>query len=348
MEATEEGAGASATTTCGICMEEFPEDGVVKYCDGKHVFCKGCFDGWVEKSLNERNRDEIFTDFVEHYCHKNDRYVCMIPELIHTSVECPLCRKRIILIEDGICENYTGPFSKTIISKSTNYYSIPDEPNKVDDGLPSDISLLLCAPQSGQAKRGANRVECSYLNGKKHGSYKYYYPNGKVMMECQFVNGRIEGSFIYWGYQDQICSDISSPSTSKGWDIPYVNGMINGVATFWWNLDKLWREETYQDGFLHGEIKTWHSIGTIQCIDTFHHGKLVCAKTWLPNGNPKSEVNYTGDMIKHGLLKICHNSGAISSIQHWNNGVICGIYQTFDEEGNLVKEEDFGAGKDPN
>ncbi len=77
----------ATTYTCGICAKEFPEEGVVKYCDGKHVFCCTCFEGWVKKSMDERNVIEKITDLddflipsgglppkkvVEHYCHEED------------------------------------------------------------------------------------------------------------------------------------------------------------------------------------------------------------------------------------------------------------------------------------
>ena len=308
---------ASATTyTCGICVEEFPEDGVVKYCDGKHVFCRGCFDGWIKKSLNELNERNVFekiTDLVEHYCHEKDKNVGMIPEFIYTGIKCPVCREMIHMapLEEGFPLNYTGPFSKEISPPPGNSGNIM---------------------RAGTMDVG--KVECYYLNGKKHGPFKSYNSNGEVKIECEFVNGRLEGSYIYWGKY----------MVHKIYEITYVNGVMNGPKK-WYSEDgeALSRKETYQDGLLCEEVK-YGLIGEIKDISTYHRGTLIRVEGWHPNGKLYYDLSFSGNAIKHGVCKIWHNNGLISNIKHWRNGVKCGIHQSFDEEGKLIKEKDYGEG----
>jgi antitoxin component YwqK of YwqJK toxin-antitoxin module len=316
MEATEEGAGASATTTCGICVEEFPEEGVVKYCDGKHVFCKGCFDGWIKKSLdelNERNVFEKITDLVEHYCHEKDDNVCMIPEFIYTGIKCPVCREMIHMapLQDGIPLNYTGPFSKEIT------------PNPGNSG-----NIM----RAGTMDVG--KVECHYLNGKKHGPFKSYNSNGEVKIECEFVNGRLEGSYIYWGKY----------MVHKIYEITYVNGVMNGPKKYY-DGATLSREQIYQDGLLC-EQKKYELTGEIGSIRTYDQGTLIREKGWHPNRNLEFDIGFSGEGFKHGECKIWHDNGLISNIEHWRNGVKYGIHQWFDEEGKLIEEKDYGEGSE--
>ena len=304
---------STTTYICGICMDDFPEEGVVKHCGGKHIYCRECFDSWVSTSTcNEIQEDDsIYSSIVEHYC--NDPTTYHIPELIYkTKTQCPTCRGEIRLMDDGFDENYTGTITKNVHCYGGNYL-----------------------------------IECSYLNGKKHGSYKRsLLSNGKVMATCEFVNGRIQDTYTAYEY---MRLGNGRGKLYKLCEIPYVDGNIDGVARFWHNKDQMLGEKSYQSGLQHGEEKRWYQNGILKENSIYHLGNIVSSKEWLENGNPLLELNYN-PLIKgqkHGVQKQWHCTGNIKAICHYNYGSKCGIYQKFDQGGNLVNEEDFGISEDP-
>ena len=331
MEATEAGAGESVTYQCGICVEEFPEEGVVKYCDGKHVFCRECIDEWNKHSSIKTNNK---TQSVEHYIHPGDYYrMSMINDLIYHFVGpviCPICRTTVdSIVHRTLPENYTGTYTKEISDHHGNY-----------------------------------KIECSYLNGKKHGTYKRFLPDGRVQVECEFLNGRLEGSLmLYWLYKKQE-DGKEVEILGKMWELNYVNGMRDGVSRDWTNIDTLCAEITYKAGIKHGETKTWYPNGNIQLIMTYDQGNIVHARQWRDSGVHQHEHNYDPSVkvlqpswlpgeeqkvevsSQHGIQKEWHSNGTLQSISHYNKGVKCGVHQEFDSAGNLVKEEDFGISED--
>ncbi len=294
--------GICQSYTCGICMEDFSEEGVVKHCEGKHIFCRGCLDTW--NSTNNQYNKSLST--TEHY--SNDSTTRNIPELIYKiKTNCPICRKEIRLIDDEFGENYTGTITKKIPCYGGKYV-----------------------------------VECSYLNGKKHGTYKRsHLSSGIVIATCEFVNGRIQGTYTVYDY---FLINSNTVKYYKYCEIPYVDGNIDGIARFWYASGLLFEEKSYQAGVKHGESKKWHPIGTLKELYIHQHGNILSTKEWYENGNLRIELNYN-PLIKgqiHGVQKGWHYRGSLKEICHYNYGIKCGIHQKFDQGGNLVKEENFG------
>jgi antitoxin component YwqK of YwqJK toxin-antitoxin module len=294
---------STTTYTCGICMDDFPEEGVVKHCEGRHIFCRECFNTW-NSTYSQTTCNEGLTT-IEHY--SNDSTTHHIPELIYKiKTKCPICRKEIRLTDDGITEDYTGKLTKNVPCYCNNYH-----------------------------------IECSYLNGKKHGSYKRTHLNGSVMTMCEFINGRIQGLYTVYDY---IRLNSSSEKYYKLYEAQYVDGNIDGIVHYWYANGNMYLEERYKAGIKHGEMKGWHQNGKLDTLTIYDHGKVVSTKMWHVNGNPFLESNFNPliEGQKHGVQKRWHCTGNLAFVRHYNYGVKCGVHQEFDEHGHLVKEEDFG------
>ena len=55
-----------------------------------------------------------------------------------------------------------------------------------------------------------------YLDGKKHGKYRYWHRSGKLWHECSYKNGEYHGIYKEWYYNGQLEEEST-----------YVNGNIS-------------------------------------------------------------------------------------------------------------------------
>ena len=325
------GVTSSAMTyTCGICVEEFPEDGVVKYCNGKHIFCRGCFDGWKEKSLIEMDQFGKFTNVTEHYCDKYDMYVGMIPDLICKDVPCPLCREKIVLLNQEEIASFTGTVSKSLTR------------TPFDD---NESTIMLQQIHSGYRvpkDTVTYTVECSFLNGKKHGLFKRVGYFLDTVEECRFENGLIQGTCII------------TVNTQVIMEMPYVDGKIHGVLRKWYFNEngsgekRLKAHTNYQMGKREGEDRSYYEDGTNKYSAIADNNCNIHRTEWWRNGNLRSIIDYQ--------VKVPGSDDFIHTYRTWyKNGnpqeVITtkdlrkyGIYQKYDLSGNLVLEHDYGEG----
>ena len=162
---------------CNICFENTEDKEVVKYCNDKHIFCKSCF----QEYLN--NEEDI--------------------------VKCPVCRNEIPYIKNGLIFTYFENGSiHTKINYVNNvidglyetYYSNDDECGKP--------SLLASRYYIKNGKMDGLRVEyypngniwlkCDYKNGVKDGVFEEYYENDTdpILWHSGFyINGMRSGLY---------------------------------------------------------------------------------------------------------------------------------------------------------
>ena len=72
--------------------------------------------------------------------------------------------------------------------------------------------------------------------GKREGVWKMNFKNGEVLKE-NYSNGQ------------------------KKWRISYLNGIKNGLSTFWYENGKKWKEGNYSKGDSVGEWVFWDETG---------------------------------------------------------------------------------------
>ncbi len=145
---------------CLICFEEKDNsDDIVKYCNDKHIFCKPCFDSYLQIHLNKENEDDI--------------------------LKCPVCRNEIPYIKNGLIITYYDTESMGSIHTKINYV------NDVPEGLyetyyPSHEII-------GKPSLLASRY--TMKNGKIDGLRIEYYDNGSIWLKCVYKNGVKDGIF---------------------------------------------------------------------------------------------------------------------------------------------------------
>ena len=108
----------------------------------------------------------------------------------------------------------------------------------------------------------------------------------------------------------------------------YVEGNLHGQRRTWYSDGNPCEEETYVDGKLHGQRRTWHPDGQ-PCeeetyVDCNLHG---LRRTWWADGKLCEEENYVEGKL-HGLCRYWYSdAGKPCEEETWDHGVrISSVY----------------------
>ena len=188
---------------CSICFEDFSnETDIIKHCNGKHIFCKKCYEDW-RKECNKKNID----------------------------THCPLCKTFLEKKElpSGLMTFYWNESQM----KKEEYFILPKTYKR--QGLyqmwfPSGKLWKSCYYDNGVIhgeskswyQNGIIESNLIYHYGKYHGIHTYWniegykeseitykndmiegisrkwYRNGKIMYEHNFKNNLLDGRCISW------------------------------------------------------------------------------------------------------------------------------------------------------
>lgn len=103
-----------------------------------------------------------------------------------------------------------------------------------------------------------------YKNGKQHGIWRTYNPQGYLWQEYSYRDGLLDGQMTTWNTDSEAIAEVCF----------------------------------YSRGQLHGTNRTWHSNGQEAMVQEFVKGKLSGAATgWYANGHLRYKVHYA-----HGLF----------------------------------------------
>ena len=337
--------------TCGICVEDFPEEGVVKHCEGKHVFCHQCMDDWIEKMFG-KNEDggeggagagggaEAGGDgpptnrYTEHEGEKDDHNLKGIRNLLYLQeATCPLCREKISIVDPIVAEKgfrNAREFTGTIVKYWCNSIYIENK-NKNGKIKPDPDAI----GENGLIKK----MEATYLNGKKHGPYRMWSPVGKPRIVCEFVNGRFHGTFTNYLYDHG----------RKNSEVEYVDGLKNGPYRNWFFNGNLKREGQFIHGKEDGEWTEWHDSGKrgkpVKKMEAFYVAGLKEGlwREWRPDGTLYFESNYQGGLT-HGEEKRYHPDGVTMKVLEIHNRGLPLLHKSWWPNGNPECEYGYLGG----
>lgn len=184
------------THQCNICFEEKEESEVIKHCNDKHIFCKPCFESYLQSHLNEES-----------------------------ILLCPLCRSEIPFIKNGFINTYfeNGSLHTRIFYNNDimdglyeTYYESDDESGKP--------SLLASRYYMKNNKINGLRIEyydngqlwlkCNYKDGLKDGAFEEYYEteNSDEMILWRkgfYINGKRSGLYQTFDINGNIIESIN-------------------------------------------------------------------------------------------------------------------------------------------
>jgi antitoxin component YwqK of YwqJK toxin-antitoxin module len=182
-------------------------------------------------------------------------------------------------------------------------------------------------------KNGQLASEGEEIDGKKHGTWKWFYDNGQLEKQGEYEHGRPFGHFYFYypNGQESANGRYENDDYRLGdWIWHFEDGTINQYGT-------------YVEGKLHGPYQWNHqSNGAPSTIGAFHHGERDGKWVWTsPEGAVTYEMQYDKGK-KNGYERKYSADGKILIYdKHWKNGQLHGDYLVNDENGNLIEQASY-------
>lgn len=101
-----------------------------------------------------------------------------------------------------------------------------------------------------------------FSDGKKNGTVKTFYSNGRLRSLERYRKNRLNGLQNSWW-----------PDGSRKSQALYANGQRNGIHHEWYNNGQLEREMLYKKGLQYGNQKGWKENGDLKFSYIFREGK---------------------------------------------------------------------------
>lgn len=102
----------------------------------------------------------------------------------------------------------------------------------------------------------------SYQNGREHGIWRQYYPNGQVREQRYFQSGKKEGHYQAWWSDGNLRLDYH-----------FSKGEYEGNCREWNTEGVLIRDMNYHQGYEEGSQKLWYSNGEIKSNYVMKNGR---------------------------------------------------------------------------
>jgi len=192
-----------------------------------------------------------------------------------------------------------------------------------------------------------------YLNDQKNGFWSTLYENGGKSMEGHFKNDLEDGSWSSW-YENEQIKDKGSFNAGKmhfHWDGYYKNGQIKYSGDY----DKDLKNNKWTYWSENGRIIEIRNYSIIERKSALIPGENRIIRKSINNGKWTkysdldatiiSEENYSnGDL--NGTSKYYYPGGVINSrVVNYKDGLLDGMYQSFNRKGNLVSETNYKGNK---
>ncbi|MFO7613809.1 MAG: toxin-antitoxin system YwqK family antitoxin [Bacteroidales bacterium] len=192
-------------------------------------------------------------------------------------------------------------------------------------------------------------------NDKKHGVWKYFYPNGMVRLEGRYKHGMENGYFKEYDMEGNLLTTSKYADGTKLEDVAelvkldvrkdyYPDGRIKIAATY------------NKEGLPEGVRREYAPDGTIESSFIFRNGVLIGEgivtekgerngfwKEYYNDGRLRAEGNYDHD-LKDGPWKFYHLNGALEQEGTYMKGKPEGEWRWYYAGGALLREETYYNG----
>jgi len=257
-----------------------------------------------------------------------------------------------------------------------------DTINKIVNGKRVGKWLIKAGPnRNADYKTGSLVEEGKYVNGRKEGLWKKYYPNGKLKSEITYISSRPKGPYTLY-YKNGKVEEKGSWDRNKntgGFKRYHPNGKIaqdfqftasgkrTGEQKYFYENGQLRLVGSWQDGLETGQMKEYYENGDLMAVKYFNEGMMdkdrmetYAAKS--PQADPlKKQLSEGKDInVKAGIAdqpnqggfdgngyrKLYNRDKQISKDGTFKNyRLINGKYYIYDDNGILQQIMIFKGGK---
>ncbi len=168
--------------------------------------------------------------------------------------------------------------------------------------------------------------ECTYRDGKMHGTYTRYYPSGYINYTSEYVNGMKHGvERIYYMEDEQVHKEIE-----------FKRDIKNGFYREYSREGRLILEYHMLGNEKHGQYRKWHENSGVLTLDLYYdhdkyHGPY---KRYYSNGIPEVDTVYVNHKY-HGYYRMYYTNGALECECEYKNGLLNGSYKSYKMNGEV-------------
>lgn len=181
------------------------------------------------------------------------------------------------------------------------------------------------------------KAEGDYVNGKSQGTYKKYYSNSNLEFESFYTNGKITKTINYFftgGKSSELIfndkEELESysyfnPKGEKYFEEKYKGGELKSGLQYSYTNPKPVEINLTKKAFSISNMEN-----NKQITGFFEKGKKSGEwNYYFTNGNLKIKENYL-DGNQTGLCHAYNYRGQLSSISHYTNDALNGVYEIYD------------------
>lgn len=217
---------------CAICFDNFEEEKLIyKFCNDKHIFCKKCFQEYVNKIHKDKPKMPVYE-----------------------TIPCPYCRTNISAQYLYAINGKKEGLNKVYYKSGRLYEEVYYKDGYIGDG-----------PYKKYYNSGISGenlwISYTYFNNKINGIYIENHENGNIKRKSFYKNGKINGySCRYYHnnilecegyYIDDMCEGFYKEYYQNGKlkrSTTYVNGNRNGLNEEYNIEGELVKKEFYKNG----------------------------------------------------------------------------------------------------
>ncbi|HLP12002.1 MAG TPA: toxin-antitoxin system YwqK family antitoxin [Flavobacteriales bacterium] len=197
---------------------------------------------------------------------------------------------------------------------------------------------------------GKKLSEGSLKNGKPEGYWKTYYENGKLKTEGNRKNHELDSTWKFYTEKGIITSEISYKTGKKNGitktynekgvlvsEEMFFNNIKQGKATYFYETGEPKMQVAFDNGVETGTAYEFGKDGRIITIQEYKGARLM-------ESQEVNRVDENGNKIGKWIEYYGDSKTKIKSETNYRAGVKEGVSKEYDENGNLLKLEQFENG----
>ena len=156
---------------------------------------------------------------------------------------------------------------------------------------------------------GHKRAKGEYLEGMRHGTWVWLWPDGSKREERNYRHSILHGKVVAWYANGQ-----------KGVEEEWFEGRPNGTWRSWHPNGRKAAEELYETGRIEGAVVHWHEDGQTAAEAVYKAGKPQGVMNfWHPNGVKAEQCEFV-DGKRHGRWTKWDEAGYVTRDEVWERG----------------------------
>lgn len=192
-------------------------------------------------------------------------------------------------------------------------------------------------------------------NGRAHGKYQEWHPNGQLKIEGFVIEGTpdvsevaqltwfFEGWSLVYDEQGHLSAKIFydkgllegtsqyfHPDGTLSQEIPYYKGKIHGVVQSFDTQGNCLEKAAYTDGEKDGAAAAYWTPAQIKFNEEYQKGRLLKAEYFNPAGEKIAQIE-NGE----GIQAVFEDT-SLASLIEYHQGVVEGEVKTFNPKGQLI------------